>query len=134
MVNRVDVDAIKRELSLFATRHRAALDEVSRRQAQFLEIGAMALVVEHYRKKDYAVEARGLDASRLFHAKLGSQGNPANYSWFTCRRGTAEFDVYLNLPVLGSYGDGGIYVVDVGVVRAGSLPERRQGEPLAVRN
>src|SRR6266516_2492965 len=133
-VNRVDVDAIKRELSRFVTRHRAAREEVSQRQSQFLEIGAMAFVAEHYRKKNYTVEARGLDSSQLFHFKLGSQGNPAHYSWFTCRRGYAEVDVYLNLPVLGSYVDGVVYVVDVGVIRGGSLSERREGEPLAVRN
>jgi hypothetical protein len=130
----VDIDAIKQELRRFAARHRTALDEASRRQAQFLEIGALAFVVEHYRKNAYTIEAHGLDANRLFHVKLGSQGNPANYSWFTCRRGKAEFDIYLNLPVLGGYGDGGIYVVDVGVVRHASLGRRRQDEPLAVRN
>jgi hypothetical protein len=130
----VDIEAIKRELQRFAVRHQAGLDEVSRRQAQFLEIGALAFVVEHYRKNNYAVEAHGLDASHLFHVKLGSQGNPANYSWFTCRRGGAEFDIYLNLPVLGGYDDGGVYVVDVGVVRHASLGRRRQHEPLAVKN
>lgn len=130
----MDVDAIRDELGAFLRRHSAALEEASRRQNQFLEIGAMAFVVEHYRKKRYAIEALGLQAERIFHAKLGSQGSPANYSWFRCRRGKGEFDVYLNLPVFGNCGDGGIYVVDVGVVRAGPLPVHRGGEPWGVRN
>jgi hypothetical protein len=132
--NAVDVDLVRRELRKFVKHHRGAFEEVSRRQAQFLEIGAMAFVVEHYRKKKYAIEAMGLSGGRIFHVKLGSRGNPANYSWFRCRRGLAEFDVYLNLPVLSSYGDGGVYVVDVGVVHAGLVLTRKDGEPLALRN
>lgn len=130
----MDADLVRRELGDFIKAHRAALEEVSRRQAQFLEIGAMAFVVEHYRKKKYKPEAMGLSKGRVFHAKLWSRGNPLNYSWFRCRRGKSEFDIYLNLPVLSSYGDGGVYVVDVGVVRAGVLPTRRDGGPLALQN
>lgn len=129
----MDVDAVRRELTTFLTRHRAAFAEVSRRQSQLLEIGALTFAVEHYRKKSYVVRAEGL-SSGLFHVKLASQGDPKNYSWFTCSRGGSRFEVYLNLPVFGGYGDGGIYVVDVGVVQPGALPTRLRGKPYAVEN
>ena len=106
----IDVEAVRRELTTFLKRHRAAFAEVSRRQAQLLEIGALTFAVEHYRKKKYAVRAEGL-SSGLFYVKLGSRGDPKNYSWFSCDRGSSGLEVYLNLPVFGGYRDGGIYVV-----------------------
>jgi hypothetical protein len=129
----VDVEAVRRELSRFIARYHAAFAEISRRQAQLLEIGALTFAVEHYKKRNYTVHAMGV-SDGLFLVKLGSQGDPRNYSWFTCDRAANHFDIYLNLPVFGSHGDGGIYVVDVGVVQHGALPKRRRGEPFGVDN
>jgi hypothetical protein len=56
----MDVDAIRRELTSVVARHGATLREIGARQFQVLEIGALVLVVEHYRKQGYIAHPQNL--------------------------------------------------------------------------
>ena len=48
--------------------------------------------------------------------KLSARGHPYDFSWFTCVRSDAAFEIHCNLAVGGAHGDGAVYVVDVGRV------------------
>jgi hypothetical protein len=132
----MDVDAIRRELTSFVARHGATLREIGARQFQVLEIGALVLVVEHYRKQGYLPHPQNLETNGDFHVKQVAPGNPRRYSWYALEKnGSTPFEVFLNLPTLGSFSqDAGVYVVDVAVVRAGSVPPIMRGGPTAIRN
>jgi hypothetical protein len=115
----VNVAAVQTAVRSFIARHRVAFDRVASRETQLLEIAALAVVAEHYRAHGYAVVPRNL-VDGEFKVKLGSRGRIENFSWFEAIDVDARFEIHANLPVQSSFtADEGIYVVDVGVVRAG---------------
>jgi hypothetical protein len=132
----MDLAAIHRELTGFVTRHGATLRQIGTHQFQVLEIGALILVVEHYRKQGYLPRPQNLEGAGIFRVKQAARGNPRRYSWYALEKnGATPFEVFLNLPTLGAFSrDDGVYVVDVAVVRAGSVPQLARGGPTAIRN
>ena len=117
----MDVEKIKAALQGLIRRHRTVFERLSGRETQLLEIGALVLAAEHYKSHGYVVRMDNLQANR-FRVKLGSRGKPFNFSWYAVSRGEEKFEIHSNLPVVGAHNDGGIYVVDVAVVKAGGLP------------
>jgi hypothetical protein len=122
----VDVAAVEDAIAEFARRHRVDFEATARRQSQWLEFGALVVVSQHYQRKGFAVRPMNLIAGR-FKVKLSSRGRPRNFSWFEVSTPTGRFEMHSNLAVQGAYDDGGVFVVDVGVVRAGAVSERPGG-------
>jgi hypothetical protein len=125
----MDLVSIQGALARLFTRERTRFDILARTETQALEIGALTLVVEHYRRAGWAVEARNLQ-NELFRTKLTSAGKPWNFSWFSCARGQSHIEVHANLPVKSATPlDDGTYVVDVAVVSAGQVDALRLLNP-----
>ncbi|GIF48187.1 hypothetical protein DFJ67_3524 [Asanoa ferruginea] len=119
----IDGNAILNGLAGFMQRHRATLYELVRRNFQLLEIAALMASAHHYQSMGYAVQPANLDRRNRFIFKATTTGNPRNYSWFeVAGSGHAlGWELHANLPVQSAYNhDGGIYVVDVGVIRQGT--------------
>lgn len=120
----MDVEAIQRLLGEFIRQHRAAFSQVSERESQLLELGAIVAVERHYKSNGFAtrtVAPSGGDG-RTFIVKSGTRGHPARYSRVVATRGSDTVELHMNLMVRSAH-DVGIYCVDVGVVLAGAVPE-----------
>ncbi|MEQ1736381.1 MAG: hypothetical protein ABL886_08260 [Rhodoglobus sp.] len=118
----MDVDAVRDGLIAFAEAHQEALLSFPRRESQLLELAAMTLAAMHYERAGYQVGPSNTGDHTEFRMKLSTRGRPENFSWWTATRGADSFEIHANLPVVSAYGrDNGTYVVDVAVVRAGSL-------------
>ncbi len=116
----MDIRAVQNALRAFIKSHRTQFENLSSHGTHLLEMAGLAVVSEHYRRSGYHTEAENLFENR-FRVKTGSRGYPHNFSWFVATRGSDKFEIHSNLAVAGHYGeDGGIYVVDVGVIRSGS--------------
>jgi hypothetical protein len=103
--------------------HANAFANMGTRQYQLLELGALMLTAEHYRRAGYEVRAENLRA-RLFRVKMGTNGYPWNFSRFVVSTaGVAVCEVHSNLSVESYYQlDEGYYCVDVAVARPGTVP------------
>jgi hypothetical protein len=133
----VDVEAIQRLLGEFVRQHRAAFSQVSERESQLLELGAIVAVERHYSSNGFLtrpVAPSGGDG-RTFVVKSGTRGHPARYSRVIATKDADTVELHMNLMVRGAH-DVGIYCVDVGVVRAGVIPEtaRRSDKWACVEN
>jgi hypothetical protein len=117
----VDLARIQAALERFIERERTRFETLARTGPQILEVGALTIVAEHYRRDGWSVEVRNLRHG-LFRTKLSASGKAWNFSWFECSRKEARIEIHGNLPVESATPlDSGIYVVDVGVVRVGSV-------------
>jgi hypothetical protein len=95
-------------------------------ETQILELAALSVAATHYERAGYAVLPTNLIAGH-FKVKVKS-GYRDNFSWFTVTRGGATFEVHGNLGVQSAYRlDTGIYVVDVAVVKGGTVSRRGPG-------
>ncbi len=117
----MDIKKVKRDLKGFISQYRANFVNLSKRESQLLEIGALVLAAEHYRRQGFTVHLENLQ-KRRFRVKLGARGKPFNFSWYAISRDDQRFEIHSNLCVAGAWNDGGLYVIDVGVVNAGKLP------------
>lgn len=123
----MDVEAVTDALTKFADTHEQVLAGFPQRETQLLELAAMTLVSIHYERAGYAVRPSNVDATGAFRMKRGTNGHPANFSWWTAERGEDCYEIHANLPVESNYADDeGIYVVDVSVIRGGSLKQLRR--------
>ncbi len=113
--------ALAAELGGFISAHQAQFDQIPGLQYQLLELAALALCSEHYRRNGYTVTPHNLDGTH-FRVKTGSRGKPWNYSWFLCERADSRFEIHANLSVRGSHDDDGVYCVDVAVTEEQCLP------------
>lgn len=126
---------VAKSLRTFIKRHRSEFESLSSHGTHLLEISGLVVSTEHYRRGGYSTRAENLYGGK-FRVKTGSRGYPHNFSWFTCKRGQNSFEIHANLAVASHYGkDGGIYVVDVAVIEAGSIKSLREWrETPAVKN
>lgn len=121
----VDVPRVEAALRAFASRHRVHFEGFGTRRSQLLELSALMLAINHYALKGYTVGAENADGG-VFRVKRSANGLPWRFSWFRAERNGAAFEVHANLEVESSYRkDHGIYVVDVAVVEAGSVPRAK---------
>lgn len=128
------LDGVAAGLTDFIKAHKTSFDAISTRNSQLLELAALTLNVQHYACKGYAIEPRHLIGG-AFRVKRSAAGKPWNFSWFAATRAGVEVAIHANLPVKGSYGeDGAIYVVDVGVVHGGSVPDNADVSWVATPN
>lgn len=123
----MDVERVTEALRGFGEEHRQVLTEFPRRETQLLELVAMTLAAIHYERQGYAISPRNLEAAGTFRMKLGSSGDPRNFSWWSVTRDGVGFEIHANLPVFSFYGaDNGVYVVDISIVRSDALRHLRR--------
>ena len=121
----METHRVRDALIAFAKRYKTELNRLGARKSQLLEIGALAVCADHYRREGYDVTPTNLQKG-YFRVKLGSRGYPWNFSWFECERGEEKIEIHANLSVYSAYGeDDGVYVVDVGVARDGAVPRSK---------
>jgi hypothetical protein len=124
----MDTLKIKSNLEAFIRRHRRSFESLVARETALLEMAALVMTSEHYRLVGYSIGIEN-DKRGFFSVKLSARGHPYNFSWFTCVRSDAAFEIHCNLAVGGAHGDGAVYVVDVAVVRPGIVPRARNRRP-----
>lgn len=106
----------------FVATHQVALHSVANKQSQLLELGALMLVGEHYRRNGYQVSPERLVEGKL-RVKLTSRGYPWNFSFLAATDAEASVEIHSNLAVHSTHGAAyGTYVLDVAVMHDGSVP------------
>lgn len=123
----MNVTAIKNQLRRFIKRYNTQFDNMGKRQSQLLELSALVIATQHYRKSGYQIVAKNLRAGE-FRVKTGAPGKPFNFSWFEAKKNDdVIIEIHANFPIKSYYTlDNGIYVVDVGVIKAGHLPQTKR--------
>jgi hypothetical protein len=122
----VNVPRIQNELTRFITRQRTSFDRLVSSETQILELAALSVAATHYERVGYTVVPTNLIAGQ-FKAKVKS-GYRENFSWFEATRDGLTFEVHGNLGVQSAYRlDTGIYVVDVAVVKGGTVARKGPG-------
>ena len=124
----MDTLKIKNNLEAFIRRHRSSFESLVIRETTLLEMAALVMASEHYRLAGYSIGIEN-DKGGFFSVKLSARGHPYNFSWFTCVRSDAAFEIHCNLAVGGAHGDGAVYVVDVAVVKPRIVPRARNKRP-----
>ena len=126
----LDVPRVQRERtkalhwapSLQVTHH------LSSRETHLLEMASLAVAAEHYARSGYTVTPENAIAG-AFRVKTSSRGYRKSFSWFRAESPTCAVEIHGNLAVQSAYGvDTGIYVLDVGVVKADSPTFRGPGK------
>lgn len=133
----VDVDALADSLRQFVRSHNAEFQRLSTRKSQLLEVGAMMISAKHYELAGYTVTLKNPAGWRDIRVKLGTRGDPWNFSRFEVEHDGLGFEIHTNLPVIDALDTPGArYVVDVAVTRGGTVPAARpsRGKWLALRN
>lgn len=121
----MDVNLIKNELKKFIIKYKTNFDNMGQRQSQLLELGALVIAAEHYKRKGYVITPKNLIGG-IFKVKTGAPGYPWNFSWFEASKADITIEIHSNISVYSYYTeDKGIYVVDVGVIKAGTLPDKQ---------
>jgi hypothetical protein len=110
-------DAVKRVIS----RHSGGFRLIAASQTQLLELASVTGIAEHYRSIGASVNAVNPKGKRGFVVKTSTRGYAWNFSYFDCELGDERFEIRMNLMVNSAH-DEGIYCVDVGVVKAESVP------------
>lgn len=111
----MDVDNIKTKLNSFIGKYRANFENMPKQESALLEMASLIVSVEHYRIQGYRTQPKNLQKG-FFRVKTTARGYPTNFSYFVVQNGSLYFEIHANLGVYGWHGDGGVYVVDVGVV------------------
>jgi hypothetical protein len=119
----MDVDAITRQLAVFAQKHKRMFDKVAARGSQLLELGTVVAVEQHYASNGFKTFVLSPQHGKDFVVKLGTRGNPWNFSRIVMERGGDVAEVHMNLLVRSAHDDG-VYCVDVGVTDEGAVPNR----------
>jgi len=118
----VDVDEIASSLRRFVHTYNTQFQKLSGRKSQLLEIGALMIAAQHYERNGYQVSLCNPRGGQL-RVKLGTRGDPWNFSRFQVVKGKRRFEIHTNLPVADALATKGArYVADVVVVPAGVVP------------
>lgn len=128
----MNVAAVKAAVTDFARSHQVAFSRLAGRQSQILELGAFVGTAQHFRAANFSLSF--YSPNRRFRLKTGTRGHPSDYSRVTCSRDDVVYELHSNVSVRGAH-DGGIYCVDVGIVKVGAIPiVRPPAKWIAVHN
>ncbi len=119
----MNVDAVTTALRDFARAHRTEFSVIDAREGQLLELATIVAVELHYRSNGYITSIRSPGEASTFVVKTSTRGHPAKYSSIILQKDSEQTEAHMNLQVRGAH-DEGIYCVDVGIVRAGAVPEK----------
>jgi|SRR5882762_7832232 len=130
----MNVKLVKHAIKQFAKKHRQTFYEVGSRQTQLFELGGAVGVIQHHRSAGYHISFSHPGKGNRFRIKASTRGHPCDYSRVICERKEAIFELHFNVATRGAHDDG-IYVVDVGAVKSGSIPLiRPKGSWVAIKN
>jgi hypothetical protein len=99
---------------------------LSRKDGALLELSAMMLAVQHYKKLNYNIkpivpsnQIKNMKGRKIvFSPKWGTKGIPRSHSWWQIERDEKKYEIHMNAPVWdGIYGNTTVYVVDVAVIK-----------------
>lgn len=119
----MNLEALAKSLEAFVIRHRVTMERLGRRQSQILELGATIGVSQHYSASGFKVTVKN-PSSGVFVIKNGTRGHPCDYSRILCEKEGDMVEIHMNATVRGAH-DGGIYCVDVALVKPNVIPEKR---------
>jgi hypothetical protein len=118
----VDINSVVTGLKSFIGQYHTQFVRLARSESQLLEIGALMLAAEHYRRQGFDVHVVNKVSNR-FKLKVSARGKPFNFSWYRVSKNSMSVEIHGNLPVGSAYRrDEGIYAVDVGIAEADKLP------------
>lgn len=121
----VDAEEIAKSLRRFVQRYNTEFQKLSTRKSQLLEIGALMIAAQHYDLSGYDVHVRNLRKGQI-RVKLGTRGDPWNFSWFEASKNGRSFEIHTNLPVADALATKGAkYVADVVVVPGDVVPHEK---------
>jgi len=124
----VDVETLAMSLRSFVRRYKTQFQRLSDRKSQLLEIGALMIAAQHYDLCGYTVTLHNLRKGNI-RVKLGTRGDPWNFSRFEAVGEYGSFEIHTNLPVTDALGtEGARYVADIVVVPAGAVPRSALGD------
>lgn len=115
--------------------HERALRTIATHQTAFLELAAFVATQEQYRLSGAETQMVHPGGSTL-RVKTSTRGHPSLFSRIEVNRGADTWEVHMNLPTRGAFGDG-IFCVDIGVSKFGAVPmSRKKSDPpwFACRN
>ena len=116
----MNLDAIKTFVISVLRVHESTLRDLAAYQTAFLELAAFVAAHDQYRLPG-AATARVHPANGVLTVKTSTRGHLSLFFHIAVARGTDTWEVDMNLPVRGAYGDG-IFCVDLGVIRVGAVP------------
>jgi hypothetical protein len=119
----MNIDAVHAALVDFAKKHKADFAYIGSRESQLLELATIVAVDLHYRSNGYTTTIKSPEKSGAFVVKTSTRGHPAKYSKIIMEKEGEISEAHMNLMVRGAH-DGGIYCVDVGIVKSGIVPEQ----------
>jgi len=119
----LDISHIADELIEIITTFQTQFYNLDRNESQLLELSALIFTAEYYKECGYLVTPKNLTKdSNEYYIKIRANARPFKYSFFEVDNGSARFEIHGNLQVAGCFDKNGIYAVDVGIIKQGSLP------------
>ena len=120
----MNIEAIEASIKKFVKAHKNHLYAVTLTQSKAMELGATVGVSEHYRSNGYSVDIENPKSNpNKFVVKTSTRGHPWNFSRIHLKKGKLKFEIHMNLMVRSAHDDG-IYCVDVGIVKPGTVPDK----------
>jgi len=121
----MDVAETKQAIRRVIRYHGEAFRAIGTSQPKLLELAAITGLAEHYRSHGFTVAIHNPKGKgRAFLIKTSTRGFPWNFSRISVVKGQESAELHMNL-LIRSARDEGIYCVDVGVVRANSIPNKK---------
>ncbi|MEQ8690196.1 MAG: hypothetical protein RIC89_05080 [Pseudomonadales bacterium] len=125
----MDVDAVSTIIKSFLRKHKQTTYQLSTNQSKALELAVTIGVTEHYRSNGYEVSVVNPPKNpSAFVVKTSTRGYPWNFSKILIARDSRLYEAHMNLMVSSAHDDGH-YCVDVGVVKAGLVPDKQPAKP-----
>lgn len=129
----MNFESIKEHIVAFIGKYQNELYALSQNESKALELAGTIAVAEHYRYLGYSISVVNPDTSKnYFLVKTSTRGYPWNFSKIIISKGDKVFEIHTNLSVR-SYHDEGIYCVDIGIIKEGSI-ERNEKKWICVKN
>src|SRR6266568_5644823 len=117
----MDVKLVKSAIKKFAKKHQQTFYEIGSRLTQLFELGGGIGVIQHHRAVGYDISFAHPAKDNRFRIKASSRGHPCDYSRVICHRKEEDFELHFNVATRGAHDDG-VYVVDIGAVKKGTIP------------
>lgn len=117
----MDLSKVQAAIKRVIRRHAEAFAAIGANQPKLLELAAITGFAEHYKAHNFYVRVHNPKGKAYFAMKAGTNGDPWNFSYFTASDGIEDVELHMNVKVRSAH-DLGMYCVDVGVVRAGTMP------------
>lgn len=120
----MDLSKIRTAIRRVIRNHAEAFAAIGSNQSKLLELASIAGFAEHYKANGFTVTVKNPKQKRYFAVKTSTRGDPWNFSHFVAVNGQETVEIHMNLKVRSAH-DQGVYCVDVGIARAGAIPQAK---------